>query len=238
MLGRCPIVELRQYTVHAGARDVLADLFDRRFVAAQESVGIRVLGQFRDLDDPNRFVWLRGFADMRARREGLAGFYGGEAWKAYRDTANATMVDSDNVLLLTPAPGEPAPPPGRHEAGARAALPMIVATIHYVERESLARFAAFFDGEMRPGLQAAGLVPFAQLQSSAEINNYPALPVREEDAVFVWFSRAQDPHDHRRRRASFLLSDWRARAPAAVLRQLARKPEILMLAPTPGSRLR
>ncbi len=74
---RCPVVELRQYTLHPGRRDVLVDLFDREFVESQESVGATVLGQFRDLDDPDRFVWLRGFEDMprraRAWRASTAG---------------------------------------------------------------------------------------------------------------------------------------------------------------------
>jgi len=62
------VVELRQYTLHRGQRDVLVDLFDREFVETQEAFGIRVLAQFRDLDDPDRFVWVRAFPDMEARR--------------------------------------------------------------------------------------------------------------------------------------------------------------------------
>src|SRR6185436_19195944 len=46
------VVELRQYTLHPGMRDVLIDLFDREFVETQEALGMTVLGQFRDLDDP------------------------------------------------------------------------------------------------------------------------------------------------------------------------------------------
>jgi len=56
-----PIVELRQYTLHPGARDELIELFDRESVESQEMLGIKVIGQFRTPDDPNRFIWLRGF---------------------------------------------------------------------------------------------------------------------------------------------------------------------------------
>ena len=38
---------------------------------------MRVIGQFTDLDRPDHFVWLRGFADMAARRAGLESFYAG-----------------------------------------------------------------------------------------------------------------------------------------------------------------
>ena len=87
----CPIVELRQYTLHPGTRDVLIDLFDREFVESQEALGIRVIGQFRDVDDPDRFVWLRGFRDMPSRARGLTDFYGGPVWKAHREVANGTV---------------------------------------------------------------------------------------------------------------------------------------------------
>ena len=33
-----------------------------------------LVGQFRDLDNPDRFVWLRGFADMTTRAQALERF--------------------------------------------------------------------------------------------------------------------------------------------------------------------
>jgi hypothetical protein len=100
---RCVIVELRQYTLKPGARDTLVDLFERHFVTGQEAVGINVIGQFRDLDDPDRFVWLRSFPDMAARTAALTAFYfQSEEWRTYGPAANATMIDSSDVLLLRP----------------------------------------------------------------------------------------------------------------------------------------
>jgi hypothetical protein len=40
---------------------------------------------------------------MESRALSLAAFYGGPVWKAHSAAANATMIDSDNVLLLRPA---------------------------------------------------------------------------------------------------------------------------------------
>ena len=59
-----------------------------------------VIGQFRDVSNPDRFVWLRGFSDMEARAVQLGEFYERTIRKAHRDAANATMIDSDNVLLF------------------------------------------------------------------------------------------------------------------------------------------
>jgi hypothetical protein len=40
---------------------------------------------------------------MHERAQSLAAFYGGPVWQAYRQAANGTMIDSDDVLLLRPA---------------------------------------------------------------------------------------------------------------------------------------
>ena len=97
------ILELRQYTLYPGKRDTLIDLFERDFLDPQEVMGAELIGQFCDLENPNRFVWLRGFPDMSSRGRMLEEFYTGSIWKAHREEANATMEDSDNVLLLRTA---------------------------------------------------------------------------------------------------------------------------------------
>ena len=65
------VLELRQYTLHPGQRDVLIDVFERNFVEGQEVEGMRIIGTFRDLDNPDRFVWLRSFPHMPARAGAL-----------------------------------------------------------------------------------------------------------------------------------------------------------------------
>ena len=74
---RYPILELRQYTLRPGRRDDLIALFETELIAPQEAAGMALVGQFRDVNDPDRFVWFRGFPDMRARAEALGRFYQG-----------------------------------------------------------------------------------------------------------------------------------------------------------------
>src|SRR5438105_15047631 len=90
----CPVVELRQYTLHPGKRDVLIDLFDREFVETQQALGVKIIGQFRDLDHPDRFVWLRGFGDMTSRYKALTDFYGGTVWTTQMESNYGCMIDS------------------------------------------------------------------------------------------------------------------------------------------------
>lgn len=117
------VFELRQYTLRPGRREELIELFDREFVESQEECGAAVVGQFRDLDDPDRFVWRRGFRDIAVRHEALAAFYGGPVWAEHGPAANATMADSDDVLLLRPlveGGGPAVEPSGRPRAGSPA----------------------------------------------------------------------------------------------------------------------
>jgi quinol monooxygenase YgiN len=237
-----PIVELRQYTLHPGARETLIELFDRNFVETQEACGMKVIGQFRDLDDPDRFVWLRGFADMPSRAEGLAAFYGGPVWKAHRDAANATMIDSDNVLLLHPV----APDAGFDLAGAARARAcrreiseeLIVATLYAFDAPVDRDFLDFFSEEAWPALVAAGAHPIACLATEYATNNFPVLPVREGEHVFVWFAAFADHAAYASHVAALAVSpEWSALAPV-LRRRLLGPPQTLRLSPTARSLLR
>src|SRR5260370_27885156 len=90
----CPIVELRQYTLHPGKRDALIDLFEREFIETQEAVGIKVIGQFRNIDDPDRFVWLRCFRDMASRAKAFQDFDGGPRSETHPPAPSCTPPDS------------------------------------------------------------------------------------------------------------------------------------------------
>lgn len=235
-----PVVELRQYTLHPGQRDVLIDLFDREFIETQEAVGMSVIGQFRDLDDPNRFVWLRGFPDMPTRAEALRAFYGGPVWKAHREAANATMIDSSNVLLLRPARAESGfllsnirrPLPGSTEVPQG----IVVATIFYLATPADADFPGFFERVLALALAATGASILAYFQTEKSANNFPALPVREGENVFVWFSLFPDRiayEDHVAARAAS--QHWNHEISEALAGRLKSSPEVLKLSPTPRS---
>jgi hypothetical protein len=190
------VMELRQYTLHPGERDVLIDIFDRNFVESQEEQGMRIIGQFRDLDNRNHFVWLRSFADMPARARALNAFYYGPVWKGHRAAANATMVDSDNVLLLKPVRPETAFPVSdrvRRPIGASGnGAGLVVGSIVYLRPTSPGKFEDFFEREIRPQLRKSGAVVVAELVSDHSANNFSQLPLRESDNVFAWFMVFKD----------------------------------------------
>jgi hypothetical protein len=238
----CPIVELRQYTLHPGKRDVLIDLFDREFIEPQEALGMRVIGQFRDVDFRDRFVWLRGFHDMASRAQALQEFYGGPVWKAHREAANATMVDSDNVLLLRPAlPTSAFSREGRHRPAPGAkAIPkeLMVATVYYFDAPANAGFVNFFEETLKPAVTDTGASILAYFVTEDSENTFPTLPVREGENVFVWFSRFNDPAAHDLHVAALARSPrWRDEISKELAIRLKRTPEVLKLSPTARSLL-
>jgi hypothetical protein len=218
----CPVVELRQYSLRPGRRDVLVELFDREFVESQEAVGMELIGQFRDLDRPDRFVWIRGFPDMEGRREALTEFYGGPVWKAHAAAANETMIDVNDVLLLRPvAPStgfeaQPLRPgPGSDVRAAKFAV-TICSLDAPADVESLTR-------TLLPALAAAASPSLATFVEEPSENTFPALPVRTCEHVVVWVQRVVD-------------DDWPL--PVDVLHGLVAPPRQLRISPTARSRLR
>jgi hypothetical protein len=227
---RSRIIELRQYTLVPGQRDTLIDLFDANFVESQEDLGSHVIGQFRDLDDPDRFVWLRGFDSMPARAAALEGFYYGPVWKAHAAAANATMLDSDDVLLLRPLLVGTAYPRFGSRSEATSADSIITVTVVYRSRPVDDAFRALLTDRIAPDLAAGGATVLAVLETEYAPNNFPALPVRDEHAA-VWITRFADD-------AAYVSTRDRLADAAPWTDDAFLATQDLRLHPTAGSQLR
>jgi len=242
-----PIAELRQYTLLPGKRDVLIELFEREFIESQEVLGMPLIGTFRDFDDPSKFVWLRGFASMDARPGALGDFYGGPVWKANRDVANGTMIDSDDVLLLRSADREPRlqlgslPPRDAaltdsrgfvdlailHLQGQRQARSVGTGILSTSQR-STRRLVRTFEKALAERFGGTLLGSFVTEPSK---NNFPALPIRNEaNVIALLIGYEEEPIE--------AVSTRRARLEEiATAFPVPAKAELLHLEPTRRSRL-
>lgn len=234
----CAVIELRQYKLHPGQRDVLIELFDRELVETQEDCGMKVLGQFRDLDRPDLFVWLRGFADMDARQRALAAFYGGPVWAAHRDAANATMMEFHNVLLLRPAwpgsgllPKAPRPSP----ASVPSASGLVDATVFHLREPAGAELLQVVQGTVSHLLAESGAIAQGWYITERSPNNFPRLPVREDTQVLLGLALFPDAGAF----DSFVASGrWGRIAAPALQPFLAAPADTQRLAPTARSAIR
>lgn len=185
------VYELRNYTMQPGQRDTLITLFEQEFVETQEALGARVVATFRNLDDPDRFVWIRSFETMATRAAALDGFYTGPTWREHRSAANATIIDSDDVLQLRPTTGDAADGATTRPPLGATALPaaVIVATTYCLADHQDAAFATAYTRDVLPLLREIDAAPFATLATEHAPNTYPRLPVRESETVFVTLTR-------------------------------------------------
>jgi hypothetical protein len=199
----------------------LIDLFDREFIESQEAVAIKVIGQFRDLEHPDRFVWLRGFRDMTARAKALSDFYSGPVWKAHREAANATMIDSDNVLLLHPVrptsgfslENMKRPPIGSHEMPTS----LVLATIYYFEGPAASDFINFFERTLKPVATSLGTTVSAYFDGTQRKHFSSAAGARGRERLRLVFDLSGFGRIRKLRRRSFAIgtmarqSVWRTR---------------------------
>jgi hypothetical protein len=237
------VIELRQYKIVPGMRGFLIDLFEREFIESQEALGMRLIGQFVDRNDPNRFTWMRQFPNMKERRRALEAFYSGPVWLAHRGEANPTLEDNDNVLLLRPATpdlafgqfGASRAAPGELPRGAG----IVFVTIHYLWKDPREGFTEFFRTRMMPELAASGMHVIAAYVPERTPNDFPRLPVRQAENVFVWFTRiAGIDALEAAQYALASRSSWMEGVMPVLADFEERESQRLILEPTPRSALR
>ncbi|RYY90273.1 MAG: NIPSNAP family protein [Comamonadaceae bacterium] len=232
------MAELRQYTLQPGARDALVAVFDRELVETQEAAGLQVLGQFRDLERPDRFVWLRGFADAASRAPSLAGFYGGPAWAEHGPAANATMVAWDDVLLLRPAWPDAALVPHATRAARDAvgsAAGCVDITVFPLRRPAGTNLLELARGPLTGCLRAGGALQVAWYVADPGPNGFPRLPIRDAGPVLVGIAVFPDAGSFD---AFVAAGSWAREAAPLLAPFLAGAPAPLRLAPTARSATR
>ena len=166
----------------------------------------------------------------------IGAFYGGPVWAAHRGTANPTMLDSDNVLLLRPAwAGAALRTAGGRAAADAVALPrgLLHAFVLPLHEPGGPALQAFCRGPLSEALRAAGAQPLGWYATEPAPNNFPRLPVREGEQVLVGLAMFDDAAGH----AAFAASVWPRDIAPALAPWLAGAVQALRLAPTARSAL-
>jgi NIPSNAP len=99
------IVEVRSYRIKPGKREEFIEFFLKRSVPALREHGMKVQGPFLDIENPNKFVWLRSFPSLEERERMRDAFYGGELWKSELEAIAMPMLESYDVILCETVPG-------------------------------------------------------------------------------------------------------------------------------------
>ena len=99
------IVEVRSYRITPGKRDEFIDLFKKRAIPALQSHGMKIVGPFVDLENPNKFMFIRAFPSMEDLHRMKAEFYGGKLWKEELEGIAMPMLESYDVMLCETTAG-------------------------------------------------------------------------------------------------------------------------------------
>jgi heme-degrading monooxygenase HmoA len=100
------IIEMRTYKLKPGKRAEFLDIFRTRSVPAHDEIGMKILGPFLSIEDPDTFFFMRGFPDLASREPMKAKFYEGELWKRELENLLMPMIEKYEVVLVDDPEGK------------------------------------------------------------------------------------------------------------------------------------
>jgi len=94
------IIEMRTYKTKSGRRSQFLELFRAKSIPAHAEIGMKILGPFLSIEDPDTFFFMRGFPDLPSREPMKAKFYEGELWKRELENLLMPMLDHYEVVVV------------------------------------------------------------------------------------------------------------------------------------------
>lgn len=99
------IIEMRTYKLKPGMRSRFLEIFRSKSVPAHDEIGMKILGPFLSIEDPDTFFFMRGFPDLPSRDPMKAKFYEGDLWKNELESVLMPMIEKYDVVLVDDADG-------------------------------------------------------------------------------------------------------------------------------------
>jgi hypothetical protein len=98
--GKSMIIEMRTYKTKSGMRSRFLETFRSKSIPAHAEIGMKILGPFLSVEDPDIFFFMRGFPDLASREPMKAKFYEGELWKRELENVLMPMLDKYDVVVV------------------------------------------------------------------------------------------------------------------------------------------
>jgi NIPSNAP len=99
------IIEMRTYKTKPGFRSQFLEIFRSKSVPAHLEIGMKILGPFVSVEDPDMFFFMRGFPDLSSREPMKAKFYEGELWKRELEEILMPMLERYEVVVVEDTEG-------------------------------------------------------------------------------------------------------------------------------------
>jgi len=94
------IIEMRTYKTKPGKRSEFLEIFRSQSIPAHTEIGMKILGPFLSVEDPDTFFWMRGFPDLPSREPMKAKFYEGKLWKRELENLLLPILEKYEVVLV------------------------------------------------------------------------------------------------------------------------------------------
>jgi NIPSNAP len=94
------IIEMRTYKIKPGMRSRFIEIFLSKSVPAHDEIGMKILGPFLSVDDPDTFFFMRGFPNLESRDPMKEKFYEGPLWKQELENVLMPMIEKYDVTLV------------------------------------------------------------------------------------------------------------------------------------------
>jgi hypothetical protein len=92
--------EMRTYNTKPGKHAEFVEIFRSKSIPAPTEIGMKILGPFLSTEDPDTFVFMRGFPDRASREPMKAKFYEGDLSKSELENTLLPMLESYEVVLV------------------------------------------------------------------------------------------------------------------------------------------
>jgi hypothetical protein len=100
------IIEMRTYQLKPGKRSEFLEIFRTKSIPAHDEIGMKILGPFLSIEDPDTFFFMRGFPDLGSREPMKARFYEGELWKGELESRLMPMIEKYDVVVVDDPEGK------------------------------------------------------------------------------------------------------------------------------------
>jgi hypothetical protein len=98
--GGLVIIEMRTYKIKPGRRAEFLEIFESKSVPAHQEIGMKILGPFLSIEDPDTFFFMRAFPDLQSRDPMKEQFYEGFLWKRELEHKLMPMIEKYDVVLV------------------------------------------------------------------------------------------------------------------------------------------
>jgi hypothetical protein len=94
------VIEMRTYRLKPGCIAQFLEIFRSKTLPAHTEIGMKILGPFLSVEDPDTFFFMRGFPDLHSREPMKAQFYEGKLWKDELENVLMPMIERYDVVLV------------------------------------------------------------------------------------------------------------------------------------------